>query len=120
MSSWLANWLVDQQISFMPEIDLNPCGDVSQRVSRRHAQITWQNGKPFVEDVGSGFGTRLHGTVLPLGETRPLLPGDHIWLAGCVLAYDIEVPETPKQTNKRTGHVHHSQITQVGQVQLPV
>jgi pSer/pThr/pTyr-binding forkhead associated (FHA) protein len=104
----------------LPEIGLIPYGQVSQRVSRRHAKITWQNGKPFVEDIGSGFGTRLYGAVLPLGETRPLLPGDHIWLAGCVLAYDIEVPdETQKLTRNRTGHVHHSQTTQLRQVQLP-
>jgi pSer/pThr/pTyr-binding forkhead associated (FHA) protein len=108
----------DRWLNFVPDIDLDHYGQVAQRVSRRHAQITWQNGKPFVEDIGSGFGTRLHGTLLPLGETKPLLPGDHIWLAGCVLAYDIEVPEV-LETTKRTNKVYYSQALQPEQVQLP-
>ncbi|GAB4437074.1 MAG: hypothetical protein Kow0031_18900 [Anaerolineae bacterium] len=85
----------DSHFNFVPEIDLNLYGQVTQRVSRRHATIIWQQGKPFVEDMGSGFGTKLHGTMLPLGEAVPLMPGDHIWLAGCVLAYDIEVKAVP-------------------------
>ncbi len=85
----------DSHFNFVPEIDLNLYGQVTQRVSRRHATIKWQGGKPFVEDMGSGFGTKLHGTLLPLGEAVPLMPGDHIWLAGCVLAYDIEVKAAP-------------------------
>lgn len=84
----------DSQFDFVPDIDLTLYGQVTQRVSRRHARIIWQNGKPFVEDMGSGFGTKIHGTMLPLGEAIPLTPGDHIWLAGCVLAYDIEVKAT--------------------------
>jgi pSer/pThr/pTyr-binding forkhead associated (FHA) protein len=83
----------DEKLDYMPDIDLSNCGRIGQRVSRHHAQLVWQNGKPQIEDTGSGFGTRLHGALLPLGETKPLLPGDHIWLAGCVVAYDIEVAE---------------------------
>jgi hypothetical protein len=41
--------------------------------------------------LGSGFGTRLNGETLFIGHAAPLTPGDHIWLGGCVLAYDIEV-----------------------------
>jgi pSer/pThr/pTyr-binding forkhead associated (FHA) protein len=95
----------DRKLGFVPDIDLSQCGQIAQRVSRRHAQIIWQNGKPYVEDIGSGLGTRLHGTLLPLGETKPLLPGDHIWLAGCVLAYDIEVPETLYPAEHQPGQV---------------
>jgi len=82
----------DNQVGFAPDIDLQSFGELSRRVSRRHARIQWESSRPYVEDMGSGFGTRLRGGVLPLGELVPLVPGDHIWLAGCVLAYDVEVP----------------------------
>jgi hypothetical protein len=29
--------------------------------------------------------------VLLLGQAKPLNPGDHIWLGGCVLAYDVQL-----------------------------
>ncbi|MCQ3978239.1 MAG: hypothetical protein DPW09_32840 [Anaerolineae bacterium] len=81
----------DRYVDFIPELDLNSMGEVAVRVSRRHAVITWRNGLPYVEDLGSGFGTRLNGEMLLLGQAVALKPGDHIWLGGCVLAYDIMV-----------------------------
>ena len=80
----------DPQVNFIPDVDLSQDGEFARRVSRRHALLRWQNSQPYLEDLGSGFGTRLGGEVLPLGESIPLKPGDHIWVAGCVLAYDIE------------------------------
>lgn len=79
----------DRYVDFIPDLDLNPMGQVAVRVSRRHASITWRDGLPYVEDLGSGFGTRLNGEMLLLGHAIALKPGDHIWLGGCVLAYDI-------------------------------
>jgi len=47
------------------------------RVSRRHARLTWENNKFWLEDLGSRHGTRLNGTEIkgtgkhlfePLGE----------------------------------------------------
>jgi pSer/pThr/pTyr-binding forkhead associated (FHA) protein len=81
----------DPQVDFVPTIDLSQDGTVAGRVSRRHALLRWQNGQPYLEDLGSGFGTHLGGEELTLGESTPLKPGDHIWLAGCVVAYDIEM-----------------------------
>jgi pSer/pThr/pTyr-binding forkhead associated (FHA) protein len=81
----------DRYVDFIPDIDLESSGEVAVRVSRRHAIITWRNGAPYVEDLGSGFGTRLNGEMLLLGQAVSLKPGDHIWLGGCVLAYDIEI-----------------------------
>lgn len=81
----------DRYINFTPEVDLNPSGEVATRVSRRHAIITWRQGLPYLEDLGSGFGTRLNGEMLLLGQAVALKPGDHIWLGGCVLAYDIDI-----------------------------
>lgn len=80
----------DLHVDFKPDIDLMRDGEPARLVSRRHIQIYWRYGQLYVEDLGSGYGTRLKGQVLALGQAVPLKPGDHIWLAGCVLAYDIE------------------------------
>lgn len=80
----------DRYVNFVPDIDLSPLGEVAVRVSRRHAIITWRNYVPHLEDLGSGFGTRLNGEMLLIGQAVPLKPGDHIWLGGCVLAYEAE------------------------------
>ena len=82
---------VDTYVDFVPDIDLSEEGEVATRVSRRHASITWRNRVPYVEDLGSGFGTRLNGEMLLMGQVVQLKPGDHIWLGGCVLAYDVEL-----------------------------
>ncbi|MBN1221088.1 MAG: FHA domain-containing protein [Anaerolineae bacterium] len=79
----------DAYVDFKPGIDLGKEGEVSARVSRRHAIISWRSGLPYVEDSGSGFGTRLNGEMLLMGQAVQLKPGDHIWLGGCVLAYDV-------------------------------
>ena len=81
----------DRFVDFVPDVDLSREGEVAVRVSRRHAIVTWHNSVPHIEDLGSGFGTRLNGETLFIGHAAPLTPGDHIWLGGCVLAYDIEV-----------------------------
>ncbi|MDY7041010.1 MAG: FHA domain-containing protein [Chloroflexota bacterium] len=82
----------DLAIGFTPDIDLANEGHASTVVSRRHAKITLWKGQHYLEDLGSANGTRLNGTPVHLGESFPLHPGDHIWLGGCVLAYDVEVP----------------------------
>jgi pSer/pThr/pTyr-binding forkhead associated (FHA) protein len=77
-------------ISFVPDIDLRYEGEVSERVARRHAKLTCQEGLHFLEDLGSPHGTKITGTPVMLRQTIQLTPGDHIWLGGCVLAYEIE------------------------------
>jgi pSer/pThr/pTyr-binding forkhead associated (FHA) protein len=81
----------DRYVDFAPEVDLNQDGQAAARVSRRHAIIHWRNDQPYLEDLGSGFGTRVNGKMMLLGQAAPLKPGDHIWLGGCVLAYDVEM-----------------------------
>jgi pSer/pThr/pTyr-binding forkhead associated (FHA) protein len=81
----------DRFVDFVPDVDLSREGEMAIRVSRRHAIVTWQDSVPHLEDLGSGFGTRINGETLFIGHAAPLTPGDHIWLGGCVLAYDIEV-----------------------------
>jgi pSer/pThr/pTyr-binding forkhead associated (FHA) protein len=81
----------DPYVDSIPDIDLSQDGEVANRVSRRHAMIQWRNDRPYLEDLGSGFGTRINGEMVMIGQPVLLNPGDHIWLGGCVLAYDIEM-----------------------------
>jgi pSer/pThr/pTyr-binding forkhead associated (FHA) protein len=81
----------DPALSFVPDIDLRYEGEVSARVARRHAKITCQGRTHSLEDLGSPHGTKINGTPVRLEQIVHLTPGDHIWLGGCVLAYEIEV-----------------------------
>jgi pSer/pThr/pTyr-binding forkhead associated (FHA) protein len=81
----------DPALSFVPDIDLRYEGEVSERVARRHAKITCQRRTHSLEDLGSPHGTKINGTPVLLEQTVQLIPGDHIWLGGCVLAYEVEV-----------------------------
>jgi len=81
----------DPAVGFAPDVDLSQEGDVAQVVARRHVKIVARGGRHYVEDLGSANGTRLNGARLGIGELSPLNPGDHIWLGGCVLAYDLEL-----------------------------
>ncbi|MBN1994700.1 MAG: FHA domain-containing protein [Anaerolineae bacterium] len=81
----------DTYVNVMPDIDLSQDGEIAKRVSRHHAIITWRQRMPYIEDSGSGLGTRVNGKMLLLGQAVQLKPGDHIWLGGCVLAYDVDL-----------------------------
>lgn len=83
----------DKYVNFTPDIDLAKLAQIASRVSRRHARLFFRLGSPnlHIEDMGSGFGTKVNGNLIMLGDSSPLHPGDHIWLGGCVLAYDLVV-----------------------------
>jgi len=81
----------DNNIGFIPDIDLSEEGDAARAVARRHARLIIRKGHHYVEDLGSTSGTKLNGVRLRLGELSMLNPGDHLWLGGCVLNYDIEL-----------------------------
>lgn len=80
----------DRVVGLTPDIDLGEEVGVAQVVARRHAKIIARNGRHYVEDLGSAGGTKLNGVPVEIGQLGPLNPGDHIWLGGCVLAYDVE------------------------------
>lgn len=80
----------DNTVGFVPDIDLREEKEAAQVVARRHVRIIIRRGRHYVEDLGSTSGTKLNGVELRLGELGLLNPGDHLWLGGCVLAYDIE------------------------------
>jgi pSer/pThr/pTyr-binding forkhead associated (FHA) protein len=81
----------DVSIGLTPDIDLSGAGDAALVVARRHAKIVARSGRHYIEDLGSANGTMINGTAVGLKELRMLDLGDHVWLGGCVLAYDMDV-----------------------------
>jgi pSer/pThr/pTyr-binding forkhead associated (FHA) protein len=80
----------DPVVGFTPDIDLGEEEDVAQVVARRHVKISARQGCHYVEDMGSANGTKVNGMPIEIGERSLLELGDHLWLGGCVLAYDVE------------------------------
>jgi pSer/pThr/pTyr-binding forkhead associated (FHA) protein len=81
----------DQTVGYVPEIDLGKEGGAAQVVARRHIKIIARDSRHYVEDLGSANGTKINGVRVEISEIGPLNPGDHLWLGGCVLAYDVEI-----------------------------
>ncbi len=83
----------DRFINYKADIDLSHLGALAEKISRRHVMLSLPAGSAriFIEDMGSGFGTKINGELLMMGNIYPLTPGDHIWLGGYVLAYDVEL-----------------------------
>lgn len=85
----------DPKLGFAPDINLED-EDVSMSVvSRRHVKLTLHNGQFMVEDMGSSFKTKLNGDNVYAGIKVPLYPGQHLWLGGYTVAFDVlEKPGT--------------------------
>ena len=78
----------------------------SLQVSRRHARITVEDGKAFLEDLGSKNGTQLNGR--PVRELKQLHDGDRIFLGdGIIVMQFIETgnfaPTDPPDVATPTG-----------------
>jgi len=86
----------DRRAGIVPDIDLGAEGDAAQVVTRRHVRIIARDGNHYVEDLGSTNSTRLNGMRIESRECGPLKPGDHLWLGGCVLVYDVERQLVPQ------------------------
>jgi len=82
----------DRSLGMMPDIDLSIEGPSAQYVARRHINIVVRKNRHYVEDLGSANGTRLNGRYIRIGQSDLLNPGDYLWLGGCTLAYDFELP----------------------------
>src|SRR6185295_5953979 len=72
----IGRWDADGGV--FPDVDLDS-DDPEAKVSRRHARITWNDGKHFLEDLGSTNGTFVNrGKRLPPGTRQSLNDGDEI------------------------------------------
>jgi len=81
----------DEIVGLIPDIDLSEEKEAAHVVARRHVKIFVRDGHHYAEDLGSTTGTKLNGVQLRIGKLDLLNPGDHLWLGGCVLTYDVEV-----------------------------
>lgn len=91
-----------------------------RQISRRHAEIFWQNGRHYLRDLGSKNGTYLNGQ--PVREAVPLQDNDIINLALCVrLRYvgaDATLPLEEVRIGKRLRLDPESRRVWIGQQEL--
>jgi pSer/pThr/pTyr-binding forkhead associated (FHA) protein len=80
----------DPVLGSSADVDLSQTEDAAQVVARRHVKIIAHSDQHYLEDLGSASGTKVNGARVEVGTRHLLSPGDHIWLGGCVLAYDVE------------------------------
>ena len=64
-----------------PEIDLTPHGGEEAAVSRRHARLTLQGNRCFIEDLNSTNYTYVNKQKLNPGVRQPLSEGDEVWFS---------------------------------------
>lgn len=79
----------DPDLDFTPDVDLGQEPGAEIVVSRRHAKLIAQRGRFTVQDLGSTYGTRLDGRDIPVGEQASIKLGQHLWLGGYTLAFDL-------------------------------
>ncbi len=79
----------DPRLELHPDIDLGDEEASMAVVSRRHARITLNRQQFFVEDLGSSFGTQINGERIYGGVQVPIYPGQHLWLGGYTVAFDV-------------------------------
>jgi len=85
--SQIGRWDADGGI--FPDVDLDS-DDPEAKVSRRHARITFNEGKYLVEDLGSTNGTFINrGKRLPKGTRQPLNDGDEIIVGKTFLRFHV-------------------------------
>ena len=72
------------------------------RVSARHCRVVWKDAAPWVQDLGSGNGTRVNG--LPVDEAA-LSPGDRIGVGGSLLVLHDLASTAPVFTLTASGPV---------------
>lgn len=85
--SHIGRWDADGGV--FPDVDLDS-DDPEAKVSRRHARITFSEGKYFLEDLGSTNGTFVNrGKRLSPGTRQPLNDGDEIIVGKTFLRFHV-------------------------------
>ena len=85
--SQIGRWDADGGI--FPDVDLDS-DDPEAKVSRRHARITMNDGKYYLEDLGSTNGTFVNrGKRLPPGTRQQLNDGDEIIVGKTFLRFQL-------------------------------
>ena len=83
----IGRWDADGGV--FPDVDLDS-DDPEAKVSRRHARITFNDGKYLLEDLGSTNGTFINrGKRLSPGTSQPLNDGDEIIVGKTFLRFHV-------------------------------
>lgn len=69
-------------------------------VSRYHARIVWNDGKFYLEDLGSTYGTKLNGKDV---KVKQLFNGDTISIAGTPILFIDRSSKVLKRSEATTG-----------------
>lgn len=70
-----------------PDLDLSNLSPASATISRRHARLTVQDQKLYIEDLNSRNATRLNGQELAPGQSYRIKNGDELRLGDVLLVY---------------------------------
>ena len=73
----------------VPTVDLTDYRGIEMGISRRHAQITFEDGKPQILDLNSTNGTWLEKERLSPYQPHPLSAGDRLTLGNLVMRIDF-------------------------------
>lgn len=79
----------DAPQSIVPDIDLTDDGGLEAGVSRRHAQISFQQEQVLLQDLGSTNGTLVNHLALSPYLGHPLHSGDEIKLGNVTLRVEF-------------------------------
>jgi pSer/pThr/pTyr-binding forkhead associated (FHA) protein len=79
----------DAPRGIIPDVDLSNEGGFEAGVSRRHAQVCYQEDQAFVQDLASTNGTLLNQKSLSPYLAQPLHHGDEIKLGSFVLRVEF-------------------------------
>ncbi|MBN1580891.1 MAG: FHA domain-containing protein [Anaerolineae bacterium] len=79
----------DASLEAQPDIDLGNEAAAAGTVSRRHARLIRQGERFLIEDLGSTNRTKVNGKRISPESPEPIYPGQHLWLGGYTLAFDV-------------------------------
>lgn len=74
-------------------------------VSRNHLKVSSSGKKIFIRDLGSAYGTRVNGTVIPKDEEFPYKPGTPIKVGGWEEPIRLEIFHAPLSDQDEAGLV---------------
>lgn len=86
---------------------------VDRSVSGEHARLTWKDGVPALEDLGSKNGTFVDGEVLTPNRPRPLPAEARIELGAvpCLFVRDVDPPDPKRHETKLAALVGRKSVT---------
>jgi len=77
----------DDASRWAPDIDLDACHGLDLGVGRRHAEVWWEQGRWYIQDLDSVNHTFVNHRVLAKMTPHPLNDSDEIRLGRLILSF---------------------------------